>query len=194
MSTAEERGDLVEELLPLAAHLACLIRGDGGREDIEAAVTDLTATEQTALIVTLAGLVDPDTPLADALGYLTWDENGHPVPPVRRDHRTIRTLATRYRTLQTSPYVDMASVIRCLHGERLVLSRPERTAAIEYGARSMGLPFDVIAQRLGMDFKAVKRSWERIKRKARRRGEKWPEAPQFTTDANLYAAAQRAAS
>ncbi|MDX3672777.1 hypothetical protein [Streptomyces europaeiscabiei] len=181
-ATAEERGDLAERMLPLAAHLACIVRGEGGPEDVEDALSGLTGHEQTALIVALAGLIDPDTLLADALAYLTWDEHGQPSPPVRRDHRTIRTLANRYRIRRKAPYVDHASVLRCLRGEPLMLSRDERTAAIEYGTRRMGLPFETIALRLDMELDAVKRSWERIKKRARNRGEKWPDAPRYTTD------------
>jgi len=189
-STAEARGDLVEELLPLAAHLACIVRGDGGPEDIAEALDALTPYEQTALIVSLAGLVNPDTHLHEALGYLTWDEHGNETPPVRADHRTIRTLATRYRIRYSN--IDMARVIRCLHGEPFALTAPERRAAIEYGARRMDLPFDIIAARLDMELPAVKRSWERIKRRARKSGETWPNQPRFTTEAAVLGKARTA--
>ncbi|MEE1838147.1 hypothetical protein [Streptomyces sp. SP17KL33] len=194
MNTAEERGDLVDELLPLAAHLACIVRGEGGPQDIEAALEELTGYEKTALIVALAGLVDPDTSLADALAYLTWDENGDATPPVQRDHRTIRTLATRYRARRRrAPYVDMARVMRRLRGEPLHLTSHERTAAVEYGVRRMGQSYTVIAERLDMEKAAVMRTWERVKKRARRSGETWPDSPQFTTDRLLQNARRRAA-
>jgi hypothetical protein len=76
--------------------------------------------------------------------------------------------------------VDMAKVMRRLEGEKLPLSSWENTAAIEYGARTRGLSFDAIAELLAMEIDSVKRTWERIKVRARAADERWPDAPQWT--------------
>lgn len=81
--TAEQRGDLAEQLLPIAARLACIVHGDGGARDVHQAVARLNADERDALLIVLAGLVDPDAQLNQTLGYLAWDEHGHPDRPAK---------------------------------------------------------------------------------------------------------------
>ncbi|MGK4583462.1 helix-turn-helix domain-containing protein [Kitasatospora sp. HPMI-4] len=90
--TPTERSDLVERLLPIAAGLACITHGDGGPDDIAQTLADLDQTERDALIVVLAALVDPDTTITDALGYVTWDEHGRPSAPIRSPE-TLRDIA-----------------------------------------------------------------------------------------------------
>ncbi|MFJ2863720.1 hypothetical protein [Kitasatospora sp. NPDC087314] len=90
--TPEERGDLAQRLLPLAAGLACVVHGDGGPDEIRHALVQLDDAERDALIVVLAGLVDPNARLRDVLGYLTWDEHGHRVKPTGAT-RTLRDIA-----------------------------------------------------------------------------------------------------
>lgn len=90
--TPEQRGDLAEELLPVAARLACLVHGDGGARDIHQAVARLNQDQRDALLIVLAGLVDPDAHLNDILGYITWDEHGQP-DRATRVTGTLRDLA-----------------------------------------------------------------------------------------------------
>lgn len=90
--TPEQRGDLAEQLLPVAARLSCIVHGDGGNRDAHQAIARLTPEQRDALLIVLAGLVDPDAKLSDLLGYLAWDENGRPQRPVRVGG-TIRDLA-----------------------------------------------------------------------------------------------------
>jgi hypothetical protein len=80
-TTAADRGDLAERLLPIAAGLACITHGDGDQRDIAHTLSILNQAERDALIVVLAGLVDPDANLAALLGYVTWDETGRPAGP-----------------------------------------------------------------------------------------------------------------
>lgn len=91
--TPTERGDLAERLLPLAAALACVVHGDGGPKEIQHALVQLDDVERDALIVILAGLVDPDARLRDVLGYLDWDETGAPARATQST-RTLREVAT----------------------------------------------------------------------------------------------------
>ncbi|MFE1321652.1 hypothetical protein [Kitasatospora phosalacinea] len=79
--TATERGDLAERLIPIAAALSCVVHGDGDRQAVAHILNQLDPTERDALIVVLAGLVDPEQSLGQALGYLTWDEHGAPAEP-----------------------------------------------------------------------------------------------------------------
>ncbi|MEU2426969.1 hypothetical protein ABZ619_39155 [Streptomyces sp. NPDC007851] len=102
-------------------------------------------------------------------GPLAWDDDTIDDPKVRPR-----------RGRKDDGGVDMAKVMRRLEGENLPLSGWENTAAIEYGARTRGLSFDAIAELLAMDLDSVKRTWERIKERARADGEKWPNAPQWT--------------
>lgn len=95
MSTPAERGDLAERLLPIAAGLACITHGDGDQRDITHTLSQLDQAERDALIVILAGLVNPDTRLTEALGYITWDETGRPAtdrPPLTGTLRDIATI------------------------------------------------------------------------------------------------------
>lgn len=92
MLTAEQRGDLAEQLLPVAARLACIVHGDGGDRDAHQAIARLSPDERDALLIVLAGLVDPDARLTDVLAYLAWDETGKPQRPARVGG-TIRDLA-----------------------------------------------------------------------------------------------------
>ncbi|MDX3125339.1 hypothetical protein [Streptomyces scabiei] len=86
--------------------------------------------------------------------------------------------------------VDPAAALRALDGDRVRTSGHTRTHAIAYGARYLGMPIEVIAERLGMELDAAQRSWERIKNRARANGETWPNAPRFT-DEPLYLSHQR---
>lgn len=90
--TAEQRGDLAENLLPVAARLACLVHGDGGPRDVHQAVARLSQDERDALLIVLAGLVNPDAQLNQLLSYITWDENGRPDRPTKVTG-TLRDLA-----------------------------------------------------------------------------------------------------
>ncbi|MEW2302045.1 hypothetical protein AB0958_19065 [Streptomyces sp. NPDC006655] len=105
-------------------------------------------------------------------GPLAWDDDTIDDPKARPR-----------RGRKEDGSVDMAKVMRRLEGENLPLSGWENTAAIEYGARTRGLSFDAIAELLAMDVDSVKRTWERIKARARAEGEKWPDAPQWTDPA-----------
>lgn len=79
--------------------------------------------------------------------------------------------------------VDMAKVMRRLEGENLTLTAWENTAAIDYGVRIRGLSFEAVAEILDMEYDSMKRTWERIKERARDAGERWPYSPQWTDPA-----------
>jgi hypothetical protein len=133
---ATERGDLAERLLPIAAGLACVVHGDGDRRDVARTLAELDQAERDALIVVLAGLVNPDTTVANALGYVTWDEHGRSATPTGRQE-TLR---------------DIASDESTAHG------RLSRVAAIVEDTAELaaqGVPRAVIAARLGIAWNSV---------------------------------------
>lgn len=172
--TAEERGDLVEALLPEAAGLAVAVREEG-QEQIASRLHGLGRHELEALAVVLAAMVDPDRRLKDALSWIDFDENGDPLEPMKHSNRTVRSLVRR-GAVDRAKGVDMVAVERTLKGERFDLTSFERTAAIDLGLR-WGMSYDDVAERLGMTKDAVKRSWERSKKSARENGRYVPLQP-----------------
>ncbi|MFI6117438.1 hypothetical protein [Kitasatospora sp. NPDC051164] len=81
-----------ERMVFKAARLAAIVHGDGGAWDIGNHINYLSPDELRALVVVLAGMVDPEQTVEHALGYITWDEHGQ---PVRQDlpRCTVRELA-----------------------------------------------------------------------------------------------------
>ncbi|MGR3875732.1 hypothetical protein ACUXZZ_45185 (plasmid) [Streptomyces graminifolii] len=106
-------------------------------------------------------------------GPLAWDDD-------TIDDR--RTKPRRGRS-DDNGGVDMAKVMRRLEGEKLTLGAWENTAAIDYGIRIRGLSFEAVAELLDMEYESMKRTWERIKERARDAGEKWPNSPRWTDPA-----------
>jgi hypothetical protein len=88
---------------------------------------------------------------------------------------------------------DPAAALRALEGERVKLSGRTRTLAITYGARYFDMPWDVMAQRLGMEEASVRRSFERVKERVRADANgrpTWVDEPRFT-DPDYIAASNR---
>ena len=90
--TAAERGDLANRMLPVAGRLACIAHGDGDARDVAHTLDPLDRVELVAVIVNLAAMVDPDAPLADLLGHVTWDENGMAAETPKYGRLTPRSL------------------------------------------------------------------------------------------------------
>lgn len=129
--TAQQRGDLAESMLSVAAHLAMLVHGDGGPEDVQEVLAGLDETQRAGLIVVLAGLVDPDQPISHALGWLE---------PQPDDDRPVRDLASDAEVELGADFVDMVAVQRYLAGAQVDLSDAEFIAAVEAGTgRGMSL-------------------------------------------------------
>jgi hypothetical protein len=144
MLTAEQRGDLAERMLPVAAQLACIVHGDGNEQDIRYVLGQLDDVEIPALIVVLAGLVNPDADINDTLAYITWDENGRPTNPGTASG-SIRANARN----QWTP---------------LVLPEDQLTQALDLHRR--GLNYVQIAQLLGEEPHNIRRRIIRAKAKA----------------------------
>ena len=88
-AAARARGDLAEYLTDLAGELAFLVRTEG-RDTIGAwfaahhLTDDARITGKTrAFIIALASQIDIDTTTDQRLAWVTWDENGRPLPGVQ---------------------------------------------------------------------------------------------------------------
>ncbi|MEE1812654.1 hypothetical protein [Streptomyces sp. BE133] len=139
--TAEQRGDLAEDMLPVAAHLAVLVHGDGGPEDVQEVLESLNEAQRNALIVVLAGLVDPEQPMGKALGWLDSDEHGALTVPHWGEDRTVRDMVPVPEADIDADFVDPVAVQRFVEGHQVVVSDAEFLVALERCiARGMTYP------------------------------------------------------
>jgi hypothetical protein len=145
--TPDRRGDLIEALWPAAAHLVCLVHGDGGQRDIHQALTRLTPAEKDALLVMLAALVDPDDRPDDLLHWITWDEHGHPTRPETGDPRSLRRINHDSDTEAEPPPTPRRQVIVDVTRE----------------LAAQGLSRTDIARRLGVTWSAVTQAHSRTR-------------------------------
>lgn len=166
--TAEQRGDLVEALIPDAAGLVVDVH-EGSAADIAARLRGLSRHELETVAVVLAAMADPEQTLRQALGWITFDEAGERLEggpePVAGGLRDVARVE-----VQAGPIVDEVAVRRALEpGRPVVLNQRERRMAVCAGVRR-GLKHEDIAGRLGMSRDAVQRTWERAKKRAREEG------------------------
>lgn len=135
--SAQERGELVDELMPVAARVATLVQGDGGPAEAVFVLRGLTQYELECLTIVLAGLVDPDRPMGALLGWLDFDEYGRPVPPNTSDPTTLRDLVDD-EPEPGAVEVDEVAVAAYAEGRHVSVTPEERILAIgQYTARGM---------------------------------------------------------
>jgi hypothetical protein len=139
-TAAEARGDLAERMLPVAAQMAMLVHGDGGPGDIAQVLAGLDDTERNALVVVLAGLVDPDRPIGAALGAFDYDHTDTPVIESWDPRDPVSSLAERYSTEADGAYVDQAAVEAYAAGRSVEVTKRERLEAIR-AAVGQGLTY-----------------------------------------------------
>ncbi|MEW9521856.1 hypothetical protein [Streptomyces tubercidicus] len=171
--SAEQRGDLVQALLPEAAGLVTAVREES-QEEITARLRGMSRYELEVVAVILASMVDPERSLGDLFAWIAFDENGDPLSRPAPSKRSLRDLqpAAAPRGLG----VDEVAVERALAGDRVPLNQVERALAVDRGIRR-GMDYDLVAERLGMEREAVRRAWERVKQKARAEGRPVPTQP-----------------
>lgn len=194
--TPEQRGDLAEQMLPVAAHLAVLVHGDGGPEDVRQVLDGLTEQQKDALIVVLAGLVDPDQPVGKSLGWLDHDEHGALTVPSWSEESPVRDLAPDVDEPLDDDFVDEAAVIKFLKGFRVDVTDAEFLAAVkECVAKEMTLA-DVDALR-GWPKRTAEKWVNRLRKQHQRSGREFPSLAQpglrTFTEAEVVAIRQRAA-
>lgn len=142
---AAARGDLAEEMLGRATHMAVLVHGEGGPRDIHQALARLDDAAKDAMIVVLAGLVDLEQPVSDALGWLDFDETGAEIAPPLKECAALRTLAEGVEDEGDEPgmdpnFVDQVAVQAYADGRDVVVTKRERLEAVRL-AVSRGLQY-----------------------------------------------------
>lgn len=178
--TATQRGDLAERMLPVAANLTVLVHGDGGPEDVAEVLAGLSETDKNALIVVLAGLVDPEQPVGKALGWLDFDEHGSLTVPSWSEESSVRDLAPEPDEDLDDDYVDQVAVSKFVRGFRVdSLTDVEFLAAVkECVAAGMTLP-DV--DRLRKWPARTAENWvNRLRKQCQRSGREFPSLAQPT--------------
>ncbi|MFE6126675.1 hypothetical protein ACFQ6Q_00160 [Streptomyces sp. NPDC056437] len=132
---------MAEQLLPVAAELVTLVHGDGGPRDVHQALARLDAAQKDALLVVLAGLVDPDQPMGEALAWLDFDENGRLVVPRWEDKRRLRDLVPDPELEADDLFIDPIAVRAYRTGQPVTVSPRERLEAIVQGVNAGGLSY-----------------------------------------------------
>jgi hypothetical protein len=174
--SAEQRADLAERMLPIAANLAVLVHGEGGPEDVAEALAGLDDTEKNALIVVLAGLVDPDRPVGKSLSWTNVTQ--HAALPVGSwmAQRSLRDHVpdTDSDLVPDDEYVDQAAVTKFVKGFHIDVSDPEFIVAVQRCA-ALGMNLvDVDALRRWPK-KTAENRVNRIKKRYQRSGRPFPD-------------------
>lgn len=175
----EQRGDLAEQMLPTAAHLAVLVHGDGGPEDVREVLESLDDTQKNALIVVLAGLVDPDQPVGKALGWLDFNEHGAMVVPSWSEPRSVRELAPEPADSLDDDYVDEVAVTKFVRGLRVDVTDAEFLAAVRKCV-AMGMTLADVDVLRGWRKKTAENWVNRLKKRYQRAGREFPSLAQPT--------------
>ncbi|MFF8610843.1 hypothetical protein ACF06X_33595 [Streptomyces sp. NPDC015346] len=185
--SAKERGDMAEALLPIAAHLVTLVHGDGGPRDVHQALARLDATQKDALLVVLAGLVDPDQPMGAALGWLDFNEHGETVVPTWGEKTPLRDLAPDPEL--EDDYVDEAAIRKYVLGVRIEVTPQERLEAV-VRCVARGMTYLEIDAMHGLTKGSTSTFISRTRRAYEQRGQVFPEmirpdAPRTLDDAKV---------
>ncbi|GAA3154180.1 hypothetical protein ACFQ0X_43975 [Streptomyces rectiviolaceus] len=169
--TVEERGDLAERLLPVAANLVTLVHGDGGPQDVHGVLATLDSHEKDALLVVLAGLVDPEQPLGKALGWLEFTEDRDLAVPPWTDGRAVRELAPE--PVVEAEAIDPVAVRRYVQGSGVEVSEPERLAAVRELAAA-GMSYTDIDSLRALEGGDTGKFVNRMKKRHERSGRPFP--------------------
>ena len=133
MSTlsAQRRGDLVESMLPVAANLAVLVHGEGGPEDIADVLSGLDDAAKNALIVVLAGMVDPEQPVGRRLSWTAVTRNAALPMPAWMEQKPLSEHATDTVEELGQEFVDWAAVEKFVKGFRVEVTDADFLAAVQ---------------------------------------------------------------
>ncbi|MER5302205.1 hypothetical protein ABT039_22480 [Streptomyces lasiicapitis] len=172
--TPEERGHLAEHMLAVAGRLSAYVHGDGGPEDIQRLLEGLDEQQRMALLVVLAGLINPDAPVVDALRWLEFNEHGEAIVPELpgwRADTTLRDLAEELPLETASADIDEVAVERFLAGEHTIaLTRAERLQVIIAG-REQGMTYLELDILFGHKHGSAQKALIRARHAASARGE-----------------------
>ena len=181
-----ERGDLAEEMLPVAGRLAAIVQGDGGREEVAEFLGRLEPNRLYGLVVVLAGLVDTDRPLGALLGWMDFDEYGRYVKPAVSDPRTLRDLAAEPDPVEDR--VDEVAVAAYAEGRRVTVTSEERLQAVIRCA-GYGMTYAEIDQMHRLYNGATQKFITRVRRAYEMQGRVFPEMPR-PADGRLFTEAE----
>jgi len=193
---AEQRGDLAEQMLPTAAHLAVLVHGDGGPEDVAEVLAGLDETQKNALIVVLAGLVDPEQPVGKALGWLDFNEHGTLTVPSWSEDRSVRELAPEADESLEDDFVDQAAVAKFVKGFRVEVTDADFLAGVQACA-ALGMTLADVDALRRWPAKTAENWVNRLKKRYQRAGRIFPDLglakPRVFTEEEVLAIRERAA-
>ncbi|MFD8777466.1 hypothetical protein [Streptomyces sp. NPDC059916] len=176
--TVEQRGDLAEAMLPVAANLVALVHGDGGPEDIQEVMAGLDATQKNALLIVLAGLVDPDQPISKALGWLEFTEDRDLTVPPWTEQTRVRDLAPEPEAIVD--VIDLVAVERYVKGFGVEVTDEERLAAVRWFAQ-LGESYGDVDELRDLPAKSTENFVNRMKKRYLRDGRPWVAMPRVAT-------------
>lgn len=195
--TLKERGDLAEQMLPVAANLAVLVHGDGGPDDIAEVLSGLDETQKNALIVVLAGLVDPEQPVGKALGWLDFNEHGALTVPSWSEERSVRDLAPEPTEDLADGFVDQVAVHRFVQGLPVEVTDAEFLAAVQQCVAT-GMTLADIDHLRRWPRRTTENRVNRLRKQYQRSGRRFPSLAQpglrTFTEAEVVAIRERAAA
>ncbi|MET8585679.1 hypothetical protein ABZX39_33150 [Streptomyces collinus] len=171
--TAEQRGDLAEQMLPVAAHLAVLVHGDGGPEDVAEVLADLDDTQKNALLVVLAGLVDPEQPVGKALTWLDVTKHGALPAEAWMGQRPLREHAPEEGEELADDFVDWAAVTKFVKGFRVEVTDADFLAAVRQCA-ALGMTLADVNRLRGWPVNTAENWVNRLRKQHERSGRVFP--------------------
>lgn len=172
--TPEQRGDLAEAMIPVAANLVTLVHGDGGPEDVQEVLTSLDPRQKDALLIVLAGLVDPDQPISKALGWLEFTEDRDLAVPPWSEKKRIRDLAPE--PVLAKATVDPVAVRRYVGGSGVEVTDDDRLEAVRRCAAS-GMSYADVDELRDLPAKSTENFVNRMKKRYTRHGLAWLDMP-----------------
>lgn len=170
---AQQRGDLAEQMLPVAANLSVLVHGDGGPEEVRDVLAGLDETQKNALIVVLAGLVDPDQPVGKALGWLDFNEHGALTVPSWSEQSSVRDLVPDADEGLADDFVDPVAVVKFVKGFRVEVTDAEFLAAVQQCV-ALGVTLADVNKLRGWPAKTAENWVNRLRKKYQRSGREFP--------------------
>jgi hypothetical protein len=173
----KQRGDLAEQMLPVAAHLAVLVHGDGGPEDIAEVLAGLNETQKNAVIVVLAGMVNPDEPVGKGLSWTAVTKNGALPAPAWMEQRPLRDHAPEASEELDEDFVDWAAVEKFVKGFRVELRDADFLAAVQRCVAD-GMTVGDVNRMRGWPDKTAENWVNRLRKRYQRNGREFPSLAQ----------------
>jgi hypothetical protein len=172
--TSSQRGDLAKQMLPVAANLSVLVHGDGGPEDVAALLAGLDDTQRNALIVVLAGLVDPEQPVGKGLSWLDITKHGALSVPAWLGQLPLKDHVTEDVEDLGDDWVDPNAVERFVKGFQVDVTDADFLASVQQCAAQGMTLADVDSLRRWR--KKTAENWvNRLRKRYQRAGREFPD-------------------